>query len=163
MGATMIDKTRIPFVAAAARAFLRDDTDFTAVIPAEFITTRDVPKSITRPFCTCRSVTTHGRDPMLRAAMVQIDIWVPDRPALKWPATGDPEEIAWDIAGLAGETLGRAANIPFRNCAWAGKWIDGPMNMIDTSRSKELPLYRSPVRVELTMRMDSAPKFLWLP
>lgn len=159
----MIEKTRIPFAAAAVREHLCADTDFTDVVPAECITTRDVPKSITRPFCTCRSVTTHGRDPMLRSATVQIDIWVPGRPALKWPETGDPEEVAWDIAGLAGEIIGRGANIPFRNCAWAGEWIDGPMNLIDTTRSKELPLYRSPVRVELTMRMDSAPTFLWLP
>jgi hypothetical protein len=162
MGATSMMKTRIPFVASAVRAFLSADEDFTAVVPVQSITTRDVPKSITRPFCTCRSVTTHGRDPMLRSALVQIDIWVPDRPTLKWPVTGDPEEIAWDIAGLAGEIIGRASNIPFRNCAWAGEWIDGPMNMIDTTRTKELPLYRSPVRVELTMRMDAAPTFSWL-
>ncbi|WP_009473873.1 hypothetical protein [Rhodococcus sp. JVH1] len=159
----MTEKTRIPFAPAAVRDRLRTDSDFAAVVPAEFISTRDVPNTLTRPFVTCRSATTTGRDAMLRKPMVQIDVWVPGRPTLQWPPSGDPEEIAWDIGGLAGEIIDRSSNIAFRNCGWAGNWVDGPMNLIDKTRGEDLPLYRAPVRVELTMRMDSAPKFAWMP
>ncbi|MFC9786433.1 hypothetical protein [Rhodococcus sp. NPDC127528] len=162
----MTTKTRIPFAPAAVRDFLKRDADFTAVVPAELISTRDVPRMIDRPFVTCRSAMTGGPgDPMMRTPLVQVDVWVPKSEILAagpMNITADPEEVAWDIAGLAGEIIGRARAVPFRNCSWNGDWKDGPMNMIDKTRGVENPLYRAPVRVELSMRMTVAPTFTWL-
>lgn len=160
-----MSKTRIPFAPGAVRDYLKADVDFTAVVPATLITTRDSPETITRPFVTVRSAVTSGPDPMLRRPLVQIDAWVPKSEILAsgaHPIYADPEEVAWDIAGLAGETIGRARSVAFRNCSWSGKWIDGPMNMIDKSRGIDHPLYRAPVRVELTMQMSEAATFTWL-
>ncbi|MGW0043476.1 hypothetical protein [Rhodococcus sp. NPDC003348] len=162
----MSGKTRIPFAPGAVRDHLMQDADFTAVVPAALITTRDVPLTIDRPFVTCRSSSTGGPgDPMVRTPLVQIDVWVPKSEILAagpMQITADPEEVAWDIAGLAGEVIGRARAVPFRNCSWRGRWVDGPMNMVDTTRGPDSPLYRSPVRVELTMSMTELPSFPWL-
>lgn len=159
-------KTRIPFAPGAVRDLLKQDVDFTDVVPAHRITTRDLPEVIERPFVTCRSASTTGLgDPKLRAPLVQIDVWVPKAEILTAgpdPIHADPEEVAWDIAGLAGEIVGRARAVPFRHCSWRGTWVDGPMNMIDTTRGVDSPLYRAPVRVELTMSMSTAPAFTWL-
>lgn len=150
----------LPYPPAAVREYLKGDAEFTGLVPPALISTRDTPDRITRPFVKVRPVTTPGRDPMLRNPMVQIDVYAPslevitsntDQSVLDLYAGVDPEEAAWNIAALAGELLSRARTVSFRNCTWNAAWKEGPLSFPETVRGVDLPLYRSPVRVELKM------------
>lgn len=150
----------LPYPPAAVRDYLMGDPEFTDLIPSRLISTRDTPDKITRPFVKVRPVTTPGKDPMRRNPMVQIDVYAPplaiiqantDQAVLDHFADVDPEEAAWNIAALAGELLGRARTVAFRNCTWNAEWKEGPLSFPETVRGVDLPLYRSPVRVELKM------------
>lgn len=150
----------LPYPPAAVREYLVGESEFTDIVPRSLISTRDTPDKITRPFVKIRPVTTPGKDPMLRNPMVQIDVYAPplevimsnlDQQVLDLFGDVDPEETAWNIAALAGELLGRARTVPFRNCKWNAAWKEGPLSFPETVRGVDLPLYRSPVRVELKM------------
>lgn len=150
----------LPYAPAAVRDFLMGAAEFTDLVPAQLISTRDQPELITRPFALVRPSANTGTDPMLRRPWVQVDVCVP--PLEVMTATGDaeiidafcqsdPEETAWNIAALAGELIGRAGTVRFRTGTWTAQWKDGPLALVDKSRSGDMPLYRSPVRVELKM------------
>ncbi|MCK8671005.1 hypothetical protein M1M07_07720 [Rhodococcus sp. HM1] len=139
----------MPFAPGAIRKFLIDDPQITSLVPAENITTRDLPEVIAGPFITLRAPGNVGVDPMLRRPMVQVDVWCPKIEILG--GTTDPEERAWDIAALAGELLGRARMQQFRNATWKAQWTDGPITFVDVKRGPDFPLYRATVRVELKM------------
>ncbi|QCQ91732.1 hypothetical protein [Rhodococcus sp. SGAir0479] len=153
----------MPFAPAAVRDFLVNTPEFTDVVPAHLISTRDTPEQITRPFVLVRPSANTGTDPMLRRPWVQIDACVPpievmaatDDPAIIDAfCHTDPEETAWNIAALAGELIGRARPVQWRNGTWRGEWRDGPLALTDKSRANDMPLYRSPVRVELKMSVS---------
>ncbi|MGW5387205.1 hypothetical protein [Nocardia sp. NPDC003963] len=128
--------------------FLIAQPDFTAMVPAESVTTRDAPDPITGPFVTIRAPGNVGEDPLLRSPLIQIDAWVPMLVA----ADKDPDEIAWDIAGMAGQLLGRARAQTFRGAAWKARWTDGPINSVDKTRGPDQPLFRATVRAEMKFR-----------
>lgn len=140
----------VPFAPGAARLFLCEQPEFTALCPAASVTTREAPDPIVGPFVTIRGPGNVGVDPMLRKPLIQIDAWVPKLEILG--GTTDPEEVAWDIAAMAGTLLGRARSQEFRGSAWTARWTDGPINDIDTTRGKDQPLYRAIVRVEMKLR-----------
>jgi len=142
----------IPFPPGAVRAFLAGRGEFLARVPATNITTRDVPRQFKKPFVTLRAVVNTGPDPMMNAPVVQIDTWVPKIEVLG--GTTDPDEVAWDICVLARDLVSRARNVTFRNSAWSGRWVEGPITFPpDTTRGVDFPLYRATCRVELTMRV----------
>jgi len=140
----------VPFAPGAVREFLLAQAQYTA-LNVQSTTTRDLPEEITGPCVLIRAVRTDGTDPFLRRSRIQVDVVVPKLEILG--GTVDPDELAWDIAATAGQLLGRAANISFRDAAWAGKWVEGPLSGgTDISRGADNPLYRVLVRVELKMR-----------
>lgn len=140
----------IPFAPGAVRKFLVESATFTALVPASSVATRDLPDKIRGPFVTIRAPGNVGSDPMLRRPLVQIDAWVPKIEILG--GTTDPEEVAWDIAALAGQMLGRCKAQDFRGAAWNARWVDGPITFVDTKRGVDNPLFRATIRVELKMR-----------
>lgn len=140
----------IPFAPGAARLFLIAQPSYTALVPAESVSTRDTPDPITGPFVTIRAPGNVGVDPMLRKPLIQIDVWVPKIEVLG--GTTDPEEVAWNIAALSGQLLHRAKPQEFRGSAWTARWTDGPINSVDKTRGPDQPLYRAIVRVEMKLR-----------
>lgn len=150
----------LPFAPAAVRDFLGSNAEYTAEVPAELISTRDYPDKITRPFVLCRPAIGNGVDPMLRRMMVQVDVYAPPLEVIRASSdpdvvarfgSTDPEELAWDLAALAAELLGRTRSQQFRNCTWTAEWREGPLSMPEKVRGPDLQLYRSPVRVLLKM------------
>ncbi|CCW14604.1 hypothetical protein [Rhodococcus aetherivorans] len=145
----------IPFAPGAARAYLISRPEMTALIPAGSITTRDVPQKITGPFITLRATGNVGPDPMMNKPIVQVDTWVPKAAILG--GTTDPDEVAWNVSVKARDLLSRARNVRFRDAAWSGRWIDGPITFPpDVTRGVDFPLFRATCRVELKMRALSA-------
>lgn len=145
----------MPFAPGAARAFLTGQPRFVALVSPENIATRDLPEEITGPCVTIRSPGNVGGDPMLRRPMIQVDAWVPKLEILGGDI--DPDEVAWNIAALAGELIGKARTIRFRNAAWSGKWVDGPITFPpDIKRGPDFPLFRATIRAELKMRINPA-------
>jgi len=144
----------VPFAPGAARLFLIGQAEFTALVPASSVTTREAPDPITGPFVTIRAPGNVGTDPLLRKPLIQVDAWVPKLEILG--GTTDPEEIAWDIAAMAGTLLCRAKAQEFRGSAWNARWTDGPICDIDTTRGKDQPLYRALIRVEMKLRAARA-------
>ncbi|MCC3311529.1 hypothetical protein [Nocardia africana] len=142
--------TPIPFAPGAVRAFLIAQPQFTARVPAAAITTRDLPDPLTAACVTLRAPGNVGEDPTLRKPLVQVDVWVPKIEILG--GTTDPEELAWDVAALAGDLLARARPQEFRGSGWKARWTDGPITFVDTKRGPDNPLYRATIRVELKMR-----------
>ncbi|MCU1640913.1 MAG: hypothetical protein JWN03_1188 [Nocardia sp.] len=140
----------IPYAPGALRVFLVAQEDLTALVPAASVTTRDVPDPIRGPFVTLRGVGGSGDDPLLRTPTVQVDAWAPSLEILG--GTTDPEEVAWDIAAMAGQLIGRARNISFRGSAWSGHWRTGIVTAIDKTRGPDQPIYRATIRVDLKMR-----------
>ena len=92
---------------------------------------------------------------MLRKPLLVVNAWVP-----KWEILGgttDPDEVAWDVAALAGQLIGRARNIAFRESAWSGDWKTGPIVPDpDITRGVDNPLYRAFVTVEMKLREKPA-------
>ncbi|MFE7799008.1 hypothetical protein [Nocardia sp. NPDC057440] len=140
----------IPFAPGAVRVFLIANAAFTDLVPAASVSTRDAPDPITGPFVTIRAPGNVGVDPMLRSPLIQLDAWVPKLEILG--GIKDPDEVAWDIAALAGQLLGRARPQDFRGSAWTARWTDGPITSVDKSRGPDQPLFRATVRVELKLR-----------
>ncbi|MEV6555870.1 hypothetical protein AB0M22_09150 [Nocardia sp. NPDC051756] len=140
----------VPFAPGAARMFLIAQPEFTALVPASSVTTREAPDPITGPFVTIRAPGNVGVDPLLRKPLIQIDVWTPKIEILG--GTTDPEELAWDIAAMAATLLARARAQEFRASAWTARWTDGPISSIDTTRGPDQPLYRALVRLEMKLR-----------
>ncbi|MGF7124032.1 hypothetical protein [Rhodococcus sp. BE178] len=140
----------IPFAPGAVRQFLLSKPEFTDLVPGTSVSTRNVPDPIAGPFVTLAAPGNVGIDPMLRKPIVQINAWAPKIEILG--GTTDPEELTWNIAAMAGQLVGRARTVSFRGSAWSGRWVDGPITMVDTVRGAGLPLFRAVVRVELKMR-----------
>ncbi|WP_032384698.1 hypothetical protein [Rhodococcoides fascians] len=140
-----------PFPPGALRQFFRGNAELTALVAEDHITTRELPDVINAPFVTLAAVDNSGEDPMLRDPVVQLDVWVP-----KWEILGgevEPEELAWNIADLAGR-LAHTAHPDirrFRNCTWKARWSVGPLTDVDLERGPDLPLYRALVRWDLKM------------
>ncbi|ORJ99871.1 hypothetical protein [Prescottella equi] len=140
----------LPFAPGAVRQFLLSKPEFTDLVPGTVVSTRHLPDPLQGPFVTLAAPGNVGVDPMLRKPMVQINAWTPKIEILG--GTVDPEELSWNIAAMAGQLVGRAHNIAFRGSAWSGRWVDGPITMVDTQRGIDFPLFRAVVRVELKMR-----------
>lgn len=139
----------VPFAPGAARAFLIAQTQWIA-LGVQSTTTRELPDKITGACVFIRAPRNTGTDPFLRRPRIQVDCLVPKIDILG--GTTDPEELAWDVAAMAGQLLGRARNVSFRGSAWSGDWYEGPITApTDESRGADNPLFRSIVRVELKM------------
>lgn len=141
---------QLPFAPGAVRLYLIAQPAFTALVPADSVSTRDAPDPITGPFVTIRAPGNIGRDPMLRSPLIQIDAWAPQLEILG--GSKDPDEVVWDIAAMAGQLLGRARMQEFRGSAWTARWTNGPITSVDKTRGPDQVLYRATVRVELKMR-----------
>jgi hypothetical protein len=145
----------VPFAPGALREFLLSKPEFAQLVPPKMVTTRELPDKITGPCVTIRVPGNVGVDPMLRKPLLVINAWVP-----KWEILGgttDPDEVAWDIAALAGQLIGKARNIPFRESTWAGDWKTGPIVPDpDVKRGVDNPLYRAFVTVEMKLREKPA-------
>ena len=164
----MVDRLRLPYAPAAVRHFLTQDEELVSFVPAELITTGDVPNPINRPFITCRPADTKGVDPKAKTAMVQVDVWVPPREVLQeepGAIDADPGEVAWDLAGLCGQLLHHSDSRPFRGNGFKCKWASGPGAGpgMDYTRGKDQPLFRALVRIELSVSLMVTPKFYWAP
>ncbi len=145
----------IAFAPGAIREYLLSRDEFTALINPLSVTTRELPSQITAPCATIRAIGNVGVDPMLRRPLLTFNAWVP--PISVMGGTTDPDEIAWDIAALAGQLIGRARNIKFRDSLWSGDWKTGPIVPDpETNRGTDIPLYRAFVTVELKMREKPA-------
>lgn len=140
-----------PFAPGAIRDFLIGHDEFTTFVAAENISTRDLPDPILAPFVVLSAPSNYGEDPMLRRPMIQADVWVPKLEILGGDV--DPEELAWNIADLAGRLVHKAPSSErrFRNSSWKATWVDGPITDVDLERGPENPLFRALVRWDLKM------------
>lgn len=144
----------LPFAPAAARDYLLSKSEYTA-LGIQSTTTRDLPREITGVCVLIRAIRADGTDPFLRKPRLQLDILAPKLEILG--GTTDPEELAWDAAAMAGQLLGRARNVVFREAAWTGKWIEGPLSGgTDISRGEDNPLYRAIIRIDMKMHASRA-------
>lgn len=138
-----------PYAPAALRDFLVAQSEITAMVPGESISTIDIPDKITGPFVTLAAVSNFGQDPMLRKPLVQLDVWVP-----KWDILGGeiaPDELAWNIADLSGRLVHKARIQKFRDTesSWRATWDEGPITDVDKERGPDLPLFRAICRFEM--------------
>lgn len=140
-----------PFAPGAIRDFLINNNEFVTHVAADHISTRDIPDPITKPFVTLSAPSNYGVDPMHRKPMIQGDIWVPMLEILGGDT--DPEELAWNIADLAGRLVHKAprSQRQFRNASWVARWIDGPITAIDDERGPDTLLFRAIVRWDMSM------------
>lgn len=145
----------IPYAPGAIREFLLSNEAFTNLVPASSVTTRELPDVISRPCVTIRAVGNVGVDPMLRRPLLVINAWVP--PISVMGGTTDPDEIAWDVAALAGQLLGRARNVKFRESVWSADWKTGPVVPDpEAKRGSDIPIYRAFITVEMKLREKPA-------
>ncbi|EOM78099.1 hypothetical protein DW322_11285 [Rhodococcus rhodnii] len=145
----------VPFAPGALREFLIGNPDFTVLVDAANVTTRELPDPLRSPCVTIRVPGNVGVDPMLRRPMLVINAWVPPVKITKSPL--DPDEEAWNIAALAGQLIGRARNVRFRESVWSGEWKTGPVVPDpDVKRGVDSPLYRAFIAVELKLREKPA-------
>ncbi|MBE7190705.1 hypothetical protein, partial [Jatrophihabitans endophyticus] len=147
----------------AARTILLADDDWKALLPEPSqTTTRELPNPLSAPAVTIRApgnVRANMRQSQVR---IMVNAWVPgadvladlDDPIF---AT-DPEELAWDIAALAGDILdvrsvmGRGPSFPYRDASWRGQWTEGPtLPDPDLSRGADTPLYRAWIYVVMNI------------
>lgn len=141
--------TVTPYAPAALRDFLIAQPEFAALAPPQSVSTVDIPEKITGPYVTLAAVSNFGQDPMLRKPLVQLDVWVP-----KWDILGgdiSPDELAWNIADLAGRLVHKARIQRFRDSesSWRATWDEGPITDVDKERGADLPLYRAICRFEM--------------
>lgn len=144
-----------PYPAAAIRQFLIAQPELTTLVPAASVTTGELSAQITGPVVTIAVTGNVGDDPFLRRPMVQVTPWVPKASVLQAmtpPVTLMPDELAWNIGTVIGQLIGRAADIPWRDCAWTARWTDGPVMLRDIKRGVDNPLIYAPVRFELKQR-----------
>ena len=142
--------TAVPHVPSLVRARLLADGAFAALCGGR-ISTR-VPPKLTQPWVQVQvsgGFPVNG-DPLLVSPFVQVDGWAPGT------TDGDPEVIVWDLAAAAALVLSPSRPVTFRNVSWRGRWTDGPIPDVDTTRGGDIPLYRATVRVELTLRVRPA-------
>lgn len=147
--------TPIPFAPGAIREFLITNDDFSSLVQPSSVTTREMPDVISAPFVTIRVPGNVGVDPTLRKPLLVVNAWVPKLEILGGDV--DPDELAWNIAARAGQLIGRARNVKFRESVWTGTWKTGPIVPDpDVRRGPDNPLYRAFVTVEMKMREKPA-------
>lgn len=134
----------LPFVPGMIRAFLLADPAWTAAFPAPRTVTR-APASATTPFALVKAPPAVPVEASAGAwtPLVQVEAYAPAG------ANPDPEVTAWQGAALAAALLSRARNVPYQNCWWSARVIDGPLPDVDISRGNANPLYRAIIRAEL--------------
>lgn len=141
----------MPYIAGTIRQWLLEQPEFTALLHGGSVTTRDLPDPLTRPHVLVAVVGHNGPDPMLRRLMVQVTPWAPD--AAVSGLDEDPDVTVWNLAATAGELLGRAKNqILDDQHAWSAVWIDGPIQLYDTERGPDRPIFYAPVRFDVKLR-----------
>lgn len=141
----------VPFPPAAARAYLLQQPEFLALVDPAHVSSRDIPDEVTGPFVLITAATNAGPDPMVNKPLVRVTTKVPKFEILG--GSTDPEELAWDITGVARDLLSRARNVRFRNCAWTGHWVNGPsVIQVDKTRGVDYPLYGATCQIEFAMR-----------
>ena len=141
----------MPYVPGEIRKFLLESEEFTALLHGGAVTTRTVPDPLTLPHVVVAAVGNQGADPMLRRLVIQITPWVP--PAEVSGIDEDPDVTAWNLAAMAGEMLGRAKNkIIDDKHAWSATWLEGPIQLYDTTRGPTRPLFYAPIRIAVHIR-----------
>lgn len=146
--------TPMPYIPGAIREYLLHHDEIQDLLHGGTITTRNVPDPLTVPHVTVATVGGTGADPMLRHLTVQVTPWAPAREISHLDE--DPDVTAWNLAATAGEILGRARNIIIdKDHAWSARWIDGPVQLYDTSRGADRILFYAPVRLTVNIRRRS--------
>lgn len=141
----------IAFAPGAIREFLLAHDEFVALVNPQNVTTRELPQIIEAPCVTIRVPGNVGSDPMLRRPLIVVNAWVPSIAVMG--GTTDPDEVAWDIAAMAGALVGRGRNIKFRESVWSAAWKTGPIVPDpDFARGPDIPLYRAFVTLEMKQR-----------
>lgn len=141
----------IGFAPGAIREFLLGNDEFAALVKPENVTTRELPKIIDAPCVTIRVPGNVGVDPALRRPLIVVNVWVP--PISVMGGMTDPDEVAWDIAALAGALVGRGRNIKFRDSYWSAAWKNGPIVPDpDFKRGQDIPIYRAWVTLEMKQK-----------
>ncbi|CAB0533673.1 hypothetical protein CIP107527_00160 [Corynebacterium diphtheriae] len=141
----------MPYAPGEIRKFLLQSEAFTELLHGGKVTTREVPDPLVKPHVTVAAVGHVGDDPMLRRLMIQVTPWAPGRDVSGLDE--DPDVTAWNLAATAGELLGRAKNIIIDDLhAWSATWVDGPIQLYDTSRGADKVLYYAPVRSQIHLR-----------
>lgn len=154
----------LPFAPAAARELLRSQEDFTNLLGTDpsLVTTRELPDPLERPVVTIQAAINHRENIRQNQVRLLLSVWVPRIEILvdgDPPVHKDPEELAWDIAALAGQLLdmrrymGQGPSFTYRGATWRGVWDAGPTTMVDLDRGPENPLYRAVI--EVVMKLGS--------
>ena len=145
----------IAFAPGAIREYLLSKDEFVALVNPANVTTRELPERILAPCVTIRVPGNVGGDPILRRPLIVVNAWVP--PISVMGGTTDPDEVAWDIAAMAGAIIGRGRNIKYRESVWSAAWNSGPIVPDpDFQRGKDIPLYRAFVTIEMKQREKPA-------
>lgn len=154
----------LPFAPAAAREYLRSQEDFTNLLGSDpsLVTTRELPDPLERPVVTIQAAINNRENILTNRVRLLLSVWVPRIEILvdsDPPVPKDPEELAWDIASLAGQLLdmrrymGQGPSFEFRGATWRGIWDAGPTTLVDLDRGPENPIYRAVI--EVVMKLGS--------
>lgn len=138
----------LPYSPGLVRAVLVADAAFTALLPANRLTTR-APSDVTSVFGLVRPAGVVPLDVSAGAwsPLVQVDVYCPPGGAV------DPEVVVWRVAASAAAILSRARNVAAGSTRWSARVTDGPTADVDTSRGSSAPLYRAFIRAELTLHV----------
>ncbi|MEJ6019875.1 hypothetical protein [Corynebacterium sp. H113] len=142
----------MPYPSGEIRKWLLQHEQFLALLQGGVVNTSEAPPDpLVKPHVTV-AVTGHvGTDPMLRRLVVQVTPWAPTCEVSG--LTEDPRVTVWNLAATAGELLGRARNIVLDDKhAWSATWLDGPVELYDTKRGADRPLFYAPVRFQVHLR-----------
>ncbi|MFT4127292.1 MAG: hypothetical protein QM662_13825 [Gordonia sp. (in: high G+C Gram-positive bacteria)] len=149
----------LPFAPGAARELLRSRPEFLALLGDDpsLITTRELPDPLTRPVVTIQAAVNRRENITTSRMRLMISVWVPLMQVFVDDGTTqrqvDPEELAWDIAAMAGQILdmrrymGMGPSFTYRGASWRGQWDEGPATLVDTDRGPESPIFRAVIQV----------------
>ena len=143
----------IPYLPGQVLTYLESDPQLRTYLHGGTLSCREVPDPLGKPHVTVKMVGNQGSDPMLRRVLLQITPWIPARATSG--INEDPDVTAWNIAMRAGELLAKAKNIHIPGDdrhAWSATWIDGPVQLEETTRGKDRPIYYAPIRVAVHLR-----------
>lgn len=144
----------MPYVPGAIREFLLNHPAVGELLHGGTISTRVLPDPLIKPHVLVAVVGHQGDDPMLRRLIVQVTPWAPDSDVSGLDE--DPDVTVWKLAATIGEILGRTRNFVLDdNHAWTASWLDGPIQLYDTERGHDRPLFYAPVRFTVHLRRRS--------
>lgn len=134
-----------PFIPGEISKLLRQDPHLQDLLHGGKISCRQVPDPLVAPHITVQTVASGAASKVLRTYLIQVTPWVPDNRA---SGLSDPPELtAWNLASHAGKILTEIKNHVIGQFVLQLSWADGPIQLTDTARGKDRPIFYAPIRL----------------